>query len=271
MRNRCLILSVSRKVSLIQAFRSAGWNVTGQDLDPNAIALSFCDVIALPNQENGPFDLILATRDADLKHGSHRCSDETIHICQDKVEFFRFCKENGFGTPEIKEIIYTDLRGEWKDGFLKPRVSSSENKSGGYVECVSQEIIKGEEYSVDIFVDFRGNVLSVVPRIRLKVVSGESVLTRTVLNQQLISHSILFTKSLSLIGHNVLQCFLNNSQIIWTDVNLRYGGASAVAIAAGCKSPQWYLKLINGEEVKPCIGDYKVGLMGRSYSEWEFD
>lgn len=270
MRNRVLILSVSRKVSLIKAFRDAGWHVTGQDLNPKVVALNFCDAIAKANKEEGPFDLILPTRDAELKMGTHISSDDTIDICTDKLQFSKSCEKFGIKTPFVFYTEKTSIRGECGVSFVKPRISSSENKSGGLVECVYQEILKGEEFSVDGFSDFQGNVISLVPRKRLKVISGESCVTSTVENQELLLQSQHLAQSLRLIGHYVMQCFKVGQEYIWTDVNLRYGGASAVAIKAGCKSPEWYLRLINGEEVRPRLGEYKRGLVGYSYSEWLF-
>ena len=251
-KNRVLILSVSRKVSLINAFKDAGWVVIGQDLDPNAIALKFCDEIAKPWVHTSQ-DLILPTRDAELYMGTHGASKETIEICTDKLKFGKWCEANGFNSPKCY--------------FVKPRVSSS----GKETECVWQELIEGEEYSLACFSDFQKNVISIVPRKRLKVTNGESSFTQTVYSPLLVETAISLSQVLGLVGHSIMQCFLSQGIPIWTDINCRFGGASIVGIHAGCKSPEWYLKLINGEEVKPQLGNYTVGLMGRSYSEWEFD
>lgn len=270
MRNKILILTVSRKVSLVRAFKDAGWYVIGQDIDPNAVALKFCDEVAIPDKENGPYDMILPTRDADLKIGTHRTSDETIDICTDKMRFSDWCLNNGFNAPKTLYTQETRERGVFGRAFIKPRFSSSANKAEGFVECVYQERVVGEEYSVDVFLDFNSNVISVVPRIRLKTLNGESCVTKTVSLTAPFLESVKLAKSLRLVGHNVLQGFFKDGLMTWVDCNIRYGGASAVAIKAGCLSPQWHLKLINGESVKPCIGNYEVGLLGRSYSEWDF-
>ena len=253
MKNRVLITSVGRKVSLVKEFKKVGWYVLGQDIDPNAVALKFCDEATDYEPFAPSSNLVIPTRDAELKLGSHGCSDETIGICTDKFKFYKWCKANGFNTPEVY--------------FVKPRISSS----GKETECVWQELLEGEEYSIDLFSDFSGNVISVVPRKRVKVLSGESYITTTVSHPILIEQSIELSSRLRLVGHNVMQTFMVNGAFLWTDVNLRFGGASIVAIKAGCKSPEWYLKLINGEKIEPCIGKYQVGLLGRSYSEWEFD
>lgn len=249
MKSRVLIKSVGRKVPLVNAFRGAGWYVIGEDSNKDSVALSFCDEI----RDNQVVSMIVPTRDAELKSGTHRASDETIDICTDKFKFFKFCKSNGFNTPEVY--------------FVKPRVSYS----GKETECVWQEYVEGEEYSIDVFCDFEGTVISIVPRQRIKTQNGESIYSQTVSSELLVSEAEKLTKALHLIGHNCLQCFLVSGKVYWTDVNCRFGGASVVSIMAGLKSPLWLLKLVNGESVKPCIGDYKVGVVGRSYTAWEFD
>lgn len=267
MMNRVLILSVSRKVSLVKAFKDAGWHVTGADNDPNAVALKFCNEVAERGVEVG-IDLIIPTRDAELKHGTHRASDQIIDICTDKLWFGKWCEANSFNTPKTLYAEKTRDRGCMGAGFIKPRFSSSQNKTSGYEECVCQEVLYGEEYSVDLFA-WNGQVISIVPRKRVKVVNGESVVTTTVENSILVVDGSRLATTLGLVGHNVLQCFLVNGEPFWTDVNCRFGGASAVAIEAGCKSPEWLLKIVNGEEIKPSM-DYKVGVTGYSYSEWAY-
>ena len=248
MNNRVLITSVGRKVSLVKEFKKAGWYVIGQDKNPDSIALRFCDSCF-----DSP-DLIIPTRDEELflYEGQFATPElKTLETCTDKFKFYEWCKANGFNTPEVY--------------FVKPRIS----KSGKEVECVWQEVIKGEEYSIDLFA-WGGKVISVVPRKRIKTANGESTITQTVKWEPLWLEAQAISQSLGLVGHNVLQCFLSNGKLVWTDVNCRYGGASVVGIRAGCQSPKWLLTIINGGTVEPCIGEYKVGLAGYSYTDWEF-
>lgn len=251
MRNRVLISSVGRKVALVRAFKEAGWDITGNDADQCATALRECDRFG---SWYGDIDLWVPTRDMEIIEAwnFNDWDYSPVELCTDKFKFYNWCKERGFKTAEVY--------------FVKPRVS----KSGKEVECVWQELLEGDEYSVDLFADFRSQVISVVPRLRLKTSAGESTVTQTVKNDALLQESIALSSALGLVGHNCLQGFWKNGQMIWTDVNCRFGGASIVAIKAGCKSPEWLLRLVNGESVRPVIGDYEVGLVGKSHSEWTF-
>lgn len=264
MKNNCLITSVGRKVSLVRAFKNAGWVVTGQDLDINSIALGYCDYWTFNDFfDTEKYDLVVPTRDGEMLEFRKECPTvgpplllpniKTIETCLDKFKFYKFCKENKFLTPKVY--------------FVKPRIS----KSGKEVECVWQEMVEGEEYSIDLFADFDSNVINVVPRRRVKVISGESAVTVTVPLKPFLKQTLELTKKLGLVGHNTLQCFLTGSKIVWTDVNLRFGGASALGLAAGCRSPQYLLKIINGEKVAQEIGKYEVGLVGYSYTDWIYE
>lgn len=254
---KVLITSVGRKIALLRAFK-AHWSKEGMvyasDDNPLAMGLKEANTALLPLRVED-YDLIIPTRDAELAKfaGLRGCNSlETVETCTDKLKFFNHCTKHGFKTP----LVY----------FVKPRVSYS----GKETECVWQEFVDGEEYSVDMFTDFEGNVISAVPRKRIQVSHGESVITETVANDRLLEESVSLSKSLRLIGHHVLQAFIKDGSIIWLEANARFGGASIVGIEAGCNSPKWLWEIVNGETVKPCIGDYKVGVMGFSYTNWEF-
>lgn len=272
-KKRVLITSASKKVWLIKAFQEAGWYVTAQDQDINAVALKFADQST--QEVNNPLisslcDLLVPTRDAELgtwySDVLHlrilRPSDETLEICLDKLEFHDWCLEHNFKTPHIY--------------YVKPRYSQSRRQfpKEQVWEHVWQDCLSGDEYSVDLFADFESTVISIVPRKRIKTVAGESWVTETIASPLLTSESKELAEKLRLIGHNVLQCFWSGKEDekpIWTDINCRFGGASALAIRSGCISPRWLLQIINGHAIKPKIGQYKVGLKMYRYTEDYFE
>ena len=72
---------------------------------------------------------------------------------------------------------------------------------------VPYNLIEGTEYTVDYFSDLSGQVVSIVPRARLKIKNGESVVGITKNEKDMISLVEKTAKALNLIGQNNIQCF----------------------------------------------------------------
>src|SRR5439155_6265598 len=161
-------------------------------------------------------------------------SPETIRICQDKRRFLHFLQEHGFATPAsyapeavrpdqyplfVKERFGKGSQGTWV-------LESSEDLAyalGKANDPIIQQRITAPEYTIDLFADFSGRVLSMVPRQRLGTVGGESFLGRTCKNPQLMAEAARLAEALQFRGHNTLQCFLDQGVVRWIEVNARHG------------------------------------------------
>jgi carbamoyl-phosphate synthase large subunit len=142
-------------------------------------------------------------------------SKDTIDICRDKAEFYRFCQRHGFGTPVTAQF----------EAILKPRFGKG---SKGQIRIdrsyISQEIVTWPEYSIDYYHD--EFTTSIIPRERLKIVNGEATEARFENSKILIDEARRLGQELNLQYHNVMQCFFDGTQIKWIEVNPRYGGGS---------------------------------------------
>lgn len=254
---KVLITSVSRKVSLVKAFKEAGWCVVAQDQNLDSPALYFADWRVQHVSPAIKVDLIVPTRDAELwDYDTPLKPRMSKELCFDRLAFNTHLKQLGFAVPHVY--------------YVRPRTGSvtADFKTLPKEEqLLWQEFVNADEYSIDVFATFEGDVISVVPRRRVKIVGGEAWVSVTVENSAILNGALELSRKLGLIGHNVLQCFLVDGSPIWLEVNCRFGGASALAIHAGCKSPEWLAKLVRGERVKPCIGEYKVGVKMLRYTE----
>ncbi|MBC7261122.1 MAG: ATP-grasp domain-containing protein, partial [Chloroflexi bacterium] len=134
-------------------------------------------------------------------------------------------------------------------------------------EPIIQEYVEAPEYTVDLFADFSGRVLTVVPRERLSIFGGESFIGRTCKNWDIIHEAIRLARALRLIGHNTIQCFWHEGRVKFIEVNPRYGGAASLAFAAGAFTPRLLLRLVMGKEVKPAIGEFEDGYLMLRYTE----
>jgi carbamoyl-phosphate synthase large subunit len=195
-----------------------GGTVYAMDASPQAAALYFADQGQLGPCSDCPeflpfmlrfceaerIELLVPTRDEELPlFAAHReqfagigtyvmVSDpETIRTCQDKWLFLEFCAAHGFRTPRTFRCPGTD-RPERFPVFIKPRVGkggsraarldSAEEMMRALAEmpdAIVQEYVRATEYTVDVFADRTGEVISAVPRERVSVFGGESFVSRT--------------------------------------------------------------------------------------------
>ena len=254
--------------------------------DPNFInfILDFC--------KNNHIGLIIPTRDEELSLFSKNkklfdeinvkimVSDvETIEICQDKLKFIDFCENNEFGIPKTYKSpdLITDADFPL---FLKPvvgksgidtfKVDSFENLNeilSKNNDFIIQECVEAQEYTVDLFADFQGSVISAVPRQRVRVWGGESLVTRTVKNEKIINQSVRLAQKLKLKGHNTIQCFFDGENVKFIEINPRFGGAASISFEAGANSAEFLIKLLNNEKVESRIGDFKDNLVSLRFIE----
>ena len=280
--------------------------IIAADINPKSPALYFADdYLIVPRSDdpnfinlivdfckNNSIKLIIPTRDEELSLFSKNrdifdeidvkimVSDvETIEICQDKEKFIDFCNNNGFGIPKT----YSDVNSINKEDFplfLKPvvgksgvdtfRVDSFENLNeilSNGTDFIVQECVQAPEYTIDLFADFDGNVISAVPRQRVHVWGGESLITKTVKIDLIINESVRLSEKLCLKGHNTIQCFFDGENIKFIEINPRFGGAASISFEAGANSAEFLIKLLNNEELDSKIGDFKANLVSLRFVE----
>ncbi len=109
-------------------------------------------------------------------------------ICFDKRNTYSFFRDIGVDTPEIlnPDVILGESNSNYpflikpSNGSCSVGVTKKLITNGNYVffkdyipNAILQEFITGEEYTLDVLVDFEGNVRSIVPRLRLETRAGE--------------------------------------------------------------------------------------------------
>nr|WP_321496414.1 ATP-grasp domain-containing protein [uncultured Methanolobus sp.] len=278
--------------------------VIGIDINPLSAALYFCDEYKIcPRLDNPDYldfieklcieknvNLIVPTRDEDVlylaankKYLENRTNAkimvpdiEVANICSDKYEFFKFLQKHNLPTIRSwadisEEITYPCvLKSRTGAGARKFCIVESANDLSEIItdfgDPIIQEYVEGTEYSIDYFSDLEGKCLSVVPRIRMRVISGESKVGMTINDQEISDLCVELGSKLNLIGHNVIQCFRTNSgEIKFIEVNARFGGASNLSFAAGRSTPLYLLKLLNQNPIE--ITPFKEKLVMLRYSE----
>lgn len=278
--------------------------VIAVDINPISPALYFADdYFLIPKSDDPNFidammrlckkqdiRLLLPTRDEELPlFAAHKKEfleihtlvmvpdPETVAICQDKKRFGEFCHDKGLGTPRLieRENVTADkfplfVKARFGKGSKGIAQADSFEDLGYWLKHVEdpiiQEYVDAPEFTVDLFADFEGRIISVIPRQRMYVFGGESFITKTVRHTSIIEESFRLAEELKLVGHNTIQCFLDGGTVKFIEVNPRYGGASHLGFAAGASTPLFLVKLLHGRPVEP-ITDFKDDYLMLRYTD----
>lgn len=267
--------------------------IYGADLTGTAPALAFCDFtrIVLPMKDDryidnllsicksDSIDLVIPTIDTDLLVLSENIkkfeeigtkvmisSPDMIKICRDKnftSQFFIAC---GLNAP-MPVSDWTTYNGGFP-AFIKPKDGSSsinafkvnnidelESYSKQIDNYVVQPYVDGKEYTIDIFCDWYGTPISIVPRERLQVRAGEVLKTQIFLDKTMIAEAQKICDKFKPCGAITVQLIqdrisLNNYYI---EINPRFGGGAPLSMKAGAKTAEAILHLISNEPVHDCF------------------
>lgn len=210
-------------------------------------------------------------------------STETNQISYDKRSTYKFFKKAGVQTPEIintKEILadseakYPFLLkpadGSSSIGVTKIRNARELEFFKDYVpNAIVQEFVVGEEYTLDILVDFQGQVRCVVPRLRIETRAGEISKGVTVKNPALIAAGKKVVDALpGALGCITVQCFLTpNDEIKFIEINPRFGGGFPLSFQAGADFPRWIIEMLLGKDPEIIIDGWEDGIVMLRYDD----
>jgi len=234
--------------------------------------------------------LIVPTRDEELPAFARRksmFSDAGVHvmaageraigICQDKRAFSEWCIERGFQVPAIVDPSSPHLS---FPAFVRNRVGKAGRaafRADGReeLECllrslpdpIVQEYVDADEYTVDVFADFDGRVLSATPRLRISTFGGESFVGKTVEHPQIMQEAARLVESLGLVGFATVQCFWHEQAVKFIELNPRIGGGAHLSIAAGADTPRMALRAAAGKPAPPSADGFQEGLVMLRHTE----
>lgn len=206
-----------------------------------------------------------------------------IEITADKRKTEIVFGDQGIRTPR------SWAPGEYSPGdlpervFVKPLRGSSSTHTysieSGSLEAmlalvpdpIIQDNIDAPELTVDALLDLEGNVIHLVPRIRLKTVGGESVQGVTMPDEPIRSWLLRVLEVVSSHGGRgpmTIQLFLTEDEPTLVEVNPRFGGGFPLTARAGGDYPGWIVKMLRGEKLESRLGEYEKGLfMSRALFE----
>ena len=275
-RNAAIVLNIEVKIY-------------GADMAGTAPALAYCDytrkVVAMKDSDyiqnlikictEDHIDLLIPTIDTDLLVLSENkekfetigtrvmiSAANMIKICRDKNNTSQFFVDCGLHAPMPVN--------DWKEynagfpAFIKPKDGSSsinaykvedeqelEVYAGQIEDYIVQPFVNGHEYTIDIFCDWDGNPLSIVPRERLQVRAGEVLKTKIFMDEIMISEAKTLCKAFKPCGPMTVQLIRDDNGVDWfIEINPRFGGGAPLSMKAGARSAETVLKLLNGQSVE---------------------
>jgi carbamoyl-phosphate synthase large subunit len=294
-----LLTCAGQRVDIVTAFRQAGAETVAVDVNPLAPALYHADhhVLVQPygSEEYVPrlqelvqehaISLVLPLTDLDMNVLAERRDElgatvllpgtEVVERANDKYATHLFLEQHGIGTPEawLPERLPDELP---FPVLVKPRrgfgsrdifVASDRVELDFYlartpVVSFVERVCQGEEFSIDVFCDLEGICLNSIPRTMIESKGGESIKGVTIRDEELIELGCRVAETMGVQGPATVQCFrtaAGRDEV--TDVNLRFGGAFPLPLAAGGAYPSLALALARGERPEPRVGSFREGVV----------
>ncbi len=202
---------------------------------------------------------------------------ETSRIMFDKTEAAKAFEKAGIPIPKTYSALNAKM-----PAIAKPRKGSAsrgikifhtldelmqlENLS----DYLVQEYLENkDEYTVDCYVSQKGEILTVVPRVRLEVMGGEVTRTITCRNATLDRLSRQVIETFKLKGPVTLQFLhdLDRNRYLLMEVNPRLGGGVVCSIYAGAPITDYIIDESRGITLQPCDDWAYNTLMARYHKE----
>ncbi|AEE44962.1 ATP-grasp domain-containing protein [Cellulomonas fimi] len=240
-------------------------------LVPAGRAPEFVDVVAQMCREDR-IDVLFPTVDVELPRlaaerdrlaadGTLLASPAlgTLETCLDKLALARACtrtvrvpRTELVGTPQATSgwefpVIVKPRRGAGSRG-VRTVFSAAELESVHAEEdLLVQELLPGDEFSVDVLAGLDGSVVAAVPRARLRVDSGVAVAGVTVHDDDLVATASAVARAVGLTTVANVQLKRDADGVpALLEVNPRFPGAMPLTVAAGVDMPSLTLDAVLG-------------------------
>jgi carbamoyl-phosphate synthase large subunit len=294
-----LLTGVGKRYDIVSAFSQHAF-VVAADPNPLAPAQYAADVRVAPprfdDPDYVPFLAELVTRydvsavvpltDLDLEILARSDLPAFVpapEICRatyDKYEAHKLLSSCGLPSPP------THLPGQMPTAFpvmVKPRQGSGarsihraddEYEMEFFIHYIKesvmvQQLMQGNEFSIDLFCDLEGRCLNAIPRTMIESRGGESIKGTVIFDPELIELGRAVGETLEVHGPCTVQAFRDPAiGLAITDVNTRFGGAfpaPTYAAPPGCSFPELVVRAGSGERVEPHVGEFTAGL---TFTRW---
>lgn len=252
---------------LIAAIQQAGHQAVASDIVPEIAARYLADDFVLMPRAKDPelwqktiellklhrIDVVIPTLDDTLNGWAERknqladmgiqvmlSDSKSIQICTDKWLTYEHFQHHQLPMPLTStEQLYPLVKPRLGRGSTGVRLEQQPVEMQGYI---SQQMLKGREYTVDVLVGLHGKPLCIVPRYRAMVRDGKSVAGVVQTSVEITALIQRICQTLRFIGPINVQIIDDEEQGLQViEINPRLGGGSALAFAA---STNWIPAMI---------------------------
>jgi carbamoyl-phosphate synthase large subunit len=301
-----LFTCAGQRVDIVTAFGRAGAVTVAADVNPLAPTLHYADHrFRPPPVEDADYvpslartvaehdvELVLPLADLDMTLLAERRDElgallllpeaDVVERTNDKYLAHLFLEANGIGSPaawlpeELPAELPFPVLVKPRRGFGSRNIFLARDRleldfflPRAPVPSFVQAFCSGEEFSVDVFCDLDGRCLNAIPRTMIESKGGESIKGMTIRDPELIELGRRVAETVGVKGPANIQCFRTApGRHEVTDINLRFGGAFPLPLAAGGEYPALALELARGERPDPRVGSFREGVvMTRFFSE----
>ncbi|WP_314646007.1 ATP-grasp domain-containing protein [uncultured Microbacterium sp.] len=216
-------------------------------------------------------DLVISTVDVELAALSDRRDElspavlaapsaDTLAVALDKLLLADRCASTGHAPRTV--LAGPDAQAvDWEfPAFAKPRQGAGSRGIRLVADraeldalpldegLIVQDLLPGEEYSVDVLADADGRIVAAVPRTRARVDSGVAIAGRTVHDPALEETAADVARAIGLVGVANVQLRRDRAGVPkLLEVNPRFPGALPLTISAGVDIPSLVVDLFLGQ------------------------
>ena len=142
------------------------------------------------------------------------------------------------------EVLYEKAKRSIQKSYLRFESNADMNRA-----ILIQEKIKGDEFGLDIFNDFKGENLSVTVKRKYAMRSGETDIAEVTKNSELKAVGKKIANSLFHIGNLDMDILLSDGKAYIIDMNARFGGGYPFTHNAGVNELEAIIRLCSGMEL----------------------
>jgi carbamoyl-phosphate synthase large subunit len=238
-------------------------------------------------------DLVIPTRDQELLALSRHArrfravgtwvsvsEPATVDVARDKLRTAQFLAGHGVPVPRsapVAEVASAPDDWTWpvlvkpRAGFssIGVRVASSPDQLAALEPCADrmvQQLMRGEEYTVNLFFDRTGRMRCAIPHLRCEVRAGE--VAKGITRRHAELERIAWRLGTALDGARGVLCFQAIIDDAGTpaifEINARFGGGYPLAHRAGARFAQWLLEEATGR-LPDADNDWQDGVLMLRY------